>query len=161
MRNLFIVIVLVCFAVLGVSAQKKKRVEAPVQVFAPGITQAQGNTFTVPLKIRNDYAGNIISYQFIMLFDPSVVRPAGANFGCSAAGTLSAGMSVVCNESPTGTLRVAVYGAYGFTGSGNLLNLTFSAVGNPGSSSELRFKWPFVHEGYPASQWWNGYVIVQ
>lgn len=116
----------------------------PINVTAVYTSAAPTSSVAVPITV-DDLTGNGIgSYQFNILFDPTVVTPSGANFGCSTAGTLtaSAGLSAICNVSPEGTLRVAVFGAGTMAGAGTILNLTFATntVSPPANVSGLTFQ---------------------
>jgi hypothetical protein len=90
---------------------------------APSLTAPENAKVNVPIYAKNVDA--ITSFQFNLIYDPDVINPiSDPNFGCSA-GSLIGPMNVVCNVAPTGTLRVAAYGATNFSGSGPILNVEF------------------------------------
>lgn len=126
----------------------------PVVVSAPTAFKTTPSTFVVPIDVGDITGLGINSYQFNLQYDPTVIDPTGANFGCSTTGTLTgnAGLAVICNVLPDGTLRVAVFGSGTMTGSGTILNITFatdpSAV--PGNISPLTFDRVSFFAGVPA-----------
>ncbi|CAN5354116.1 hypothetical protein BH10ACI3_BH10ACI3_13970 [soil metagenome] len=115
----------------------------PVVVSAPTTTRSVPSTFVIPITVGDVTGIGIVAYQFNLVFDPAVIHTSGSNFGCSTAGTLSsaAGLSATCNVNPSGTLRVSVSGANGMTGSGTILNVTFTtdAAATAGNVSPLNF----------------------
>jgi hypothetical protein len=116
---------------------------SPLNIGIPVTQQALPSTFTLP--VNADLNGQeILAFQFDVVYDPAVLIPTGRNFGCSSDGTLAgeAGMVVMCNEMPSGTLHVAVYGAYPMSGVGAALNLNFATAETArlGDSSALRME---------------------
>lgn len=115
---------------------------------APVMNVGVGLSGTIPLTINDVTGQGISSFQFDIVFDPTVIDPSGANFGCSAPpGTVAgnAGFAIVCNVPPGDPVRLKV-AAFGFVnplaGSGTLMNISFntdpSAVG--GDFSPLNFE---------------------
>lgn len=98
--------------------------------------------FVVPVTVDN--AGGIIAFQFNILYDPAVMHPSGANFGCSTSGTLASGRSPVCNVAlgDEGRLQVSVFGGSAMSGTGTVLNVTFQAdaLAVSGNISPLSFE---------------------
>lgn len=140
---------------------------APVEIAAPTASQTLSSTFVVPIKVGDITSNGIFAFQFNIVYDPTVIDPTGANFGCSIDGTLAgnAGMTAICNVTPDGTLRVAAYGAYPMTGSGTVLNIIFrtdSAAVN-GSVSPLLFRdaYVFNSSGVVANTTRNGQIRVE
>ncbi len=138
-----------------------------VDVFAPTAYQVTPSIFLVPITVGDITDNGIIAFQFNILYDPMLIQPVGANFGCSTEGTLAgdAGLSAVCNVTPDGTLRVAVYGSGSIAGSGTLLNLTFTtgAAAVAGDVSSLIFENVFFFNGggQVVSNSHNGLIILQ
>ncbi len=99
-----------------------------VVVSAPTVSKLVPSNFVIPITITDVTGLGINSYQFNIVYDPTVMDPTGPNFGCSTAGTMTgdAGMAVFCNVTPDGTLRFSVFGAGNLTGSGTLVNINFS-----------------------------------
>ncbi|MGD9561633.1 MAG: cohesin domain-containing protein [Pyrinomonadaceae bacterium] len=88
-----------------------------------------GTTFVVPITASDITGDNIVSFQFDIQYDHSIMFPSGPNFGCSTAGTIMSGFNVTCNVITNGTLLITANtgGSFIPTGSGTMLNLTFTA----------------------------------
>lgn len=116
----------------------------PFTLTAPTVNRMIPSTFEVPITVDEISDLGINSFQFIVLYDPALLVPSGANFGCSSDATLSAGLALLCNVVPgqEGMLRITAFGTTAIAGSGTLLNLTFAtATGvTSGSSSTLTFQ---------------------
>ena len=110
------------------------------------VTSSKGE-MTVPVSIAGAADKGIISYEFDLRYDPSVIRPAAD--AVDLAGTVSRGLSMAVNASEPGLLKVAVYGAFALDKDGVLLNLRFVSVGDPGSTSTLRFERILLNDGDP------------
>jgi len=91
---------------------------------------------------------DIISYEFDLRYDPSVMQPLADI--ADVKGTVSAGFFVVTNANEPGLLRVVVYGALPISKNGVLLNLRFVALGKKGSVSPLTFERIMFNEGEPS-----------
>lgn len=121
-----------------------------VDYTAPDTYHGAGTTFTVPITF-DDHGFGLVSFQFDILFDPTIVNPSGTNFGCSTSGTIpgTVGTTVLCNvdAADPGRLRLSSLGFATFTtgpdgsGPGPLVNLTFTAepTALPGDISPLVF----------------------
>lgn len=109
---------LLTILILSISAFAQLTVSAPVT------GEHLPSTFTIPIVV--EHADGIIAYQFNLSYNEDVINPTGTNYGCSVADTLASEMTAVCNIYPEGTLRVVVYGAYSISGSGPILNVTFT-----------------------------------
>ncbi len=125
-----------------ISSTKLSPLTSPF-VALPTLTKRLPATpFVVPITV--DTAGGIIAFQFNVLYDPAVMDPSGANFGCSTSGTLAAGRSPVCNVVPgdEGRLQVSVFGSGAMSGTGTVLNVTFQADASAvsGNVSPLTFE---------------------
>ena len=135
-----------------------------LDISAPVRKQPAPAKFIVPISSSDLTTEGVIAFQFNILYDPTVITPAGVNFGCITDGTLSgnAGMTASCNVSPVGVLRVAVYGAYPMSGSGTVLNLKFATVGGAGSNSTLDFQnlYFFNESGYLPTTAHNGRITL-
>ena len=101
-----------------------------IQLSAPTIEQRPLATFSVPITAVLPAESEITAFQFSLAYDPEVIRPDGANFGCSPEGTIgeASGMFAICTVMPEGVLNVSVFSPYPLTNSGTLLNLTFTAA---------------------------------
>ena len=113
---------------------------------ADGVVTAD-KEIIVPVSVHGAADKAIISYEFDLRYDPSVVQPLAE--AVDVKGTASRGLSVVTNASEPGLLRVVVYGPMPIDNDGVLLNLRFTAVGAPGSVSPLTFERIMFNEGEP------------
>lgn len=116
-------------------AQKSAQVEAPVPVIAPTAFVPTSSNFTVPVNIGPTIGENIISYQFVVTYNPAVIQPQ-AN-PVDVTGTLSANRSVTVNPISPGVLNVVVFGTATINGPGVLFNFKFTAIGSAGQMSPL------------------------
>ncbi len=121
--------------------------ERGIAVELPSIDAAVGKEIVVPVKVDGIANKGVISYEFDLRYDPSVMQPLEDGVGVN--GTASRGLSVVTNANEPGLLRVVVYGAFPIDEDGVLLNLRFSAVGSVGSVSPISFERIVFNEGEP------------
>ncbi len=132
-------------------------VTAPANQFA-----LAGSNFLVPVTTSDLSPGtvgtNVISYQFIMTYDPSVIVP--QNPAISVAGTISDFSSVTVNDLTPGVLQVVIFRASPYVGAGTLFNFRFTAVGAQGLSSPLTFTTFMFNEGNPDDNVTNGLVSI-
>jgi hypothetical protein len=110
----------------------------------------------IPVNVKGIANKDAISYEFDLRYDPSVIRPAADSVDLRE--TVSRGLSVVTNSAEPGLLRVVVYGALPIENDGVLLNLRFTAVGKPGTSSPLSFEPIMFNEGEPRVSMTDGKV---
>ncbi len=103
----------------------------------------------LPVKIHGAENKEVISYEFDLRYDPSVIQPLADAF--EVKGTVSVGLSVVTNAMEPGLLRVVVYGVKPIENDCVLLNLRFTAVGKPGAVSPLSFERIMFNEGEPGT----------
>jgi hypothetical protein len=99
----------------------------------------------IPVSVQGVADKEIISYEFNLRYDPSVIQPLSEPVDVS--GTVSSGLMVVTNPNEPGLLRVVVYGPIPIDENGVLLNLRFTAVGKQGSVSSLTFERIMFNEG--------------
>ena len=119
----------------------------PIQIAASRAIKGRGNDITVPVTVRGIAGKGVISYEFDLRYDASVVSP--QTDAADVARTVSGGLFTVCNTSVPGLLRVAVYGPTPITRDGILLNLRFTAIGQNGSASPLQWERVIFNEGEP------------
>jgi len=112
----------------------------------------------VPINVEGIANKDVIAYEFDLRYDPSVIQPLGDVV--DVKDTASRGLSVVTNATQPGLLRVVVYGAWPITDEGVLLNLRFTAVGAPGSTSALTFERIMFNEGEPSVSMREGQVRI-
>lgn len=109
-----------------------------VRVSTPNVATAPGTILNVPLRLDNLAGRAVDSYQFDVVYDPSVVEPAQGRV--SLTGTNGEELAVVSNVVEPGLLKVAVYGAVSANGDGVYANLKFAAIGGEGTFSPLAIR---------------------
>ena len=137
----------------------KEKPEQVVLVSAP-LPQATSNgaNFAIPLTTSNTTGEGILGYQFDLIYDSSVIVPQITP--CDNTGTISSGLSVVCNPNTPGILKVVLFGTMPINGSGTLLKLNFNAVGTAGMTSPLTLQNFMFNEGAPQNVTTNGQVVI-
>lgn len=130
--------------------------ERSTSVQAPKLTAAADSDIVIPVNIQNAVNKGIVSYEFELSYDPSVIQPNGD--AVDVAKTVSRGLKAVANATEPGILRVAVFGPVPIDSNGVLLNLRFTSVGMPGSVSPLTFDRFVLNEGDPRSMVTDGRV---
>ncbi|MBK8466240.1 MAG: hypothetical protein IPL32_10455 [Chloracidobacterium sp.] len=121
--------------------------ERGIAVELASVTASTDKEIVVPVTVEGIANKGVISYEFDLRYDPSVMQPLVD--AVDVGGTASRGLSVVTNAAEPGLLRVVVYGAYPIDGDGLLLNLRFTAVGESGSMSPISFERIVFNEGEP------------
>ncbi|MFN0278865.1 MAG: choice-of-anchor Q domain-containing protein [Pyrinomonadaceae bacterium] len=116
------------------------------------------NEMVVPVGVEGLTNKGIISYEFNLRYDPSVIQPMPD--AAEVAGTVSRGLFVVINAVEAGLLRVVVYGPMPISDDGILLNLRFKAVGSPGSTSPLTWESIMFNEGETRTTVTDGLVEI-
>jgi len=119
--------------------------ERGISVTLPEVSAGTDKEIVIPVKVEGIADKNVISYEFDLRYDPSVMQPVGD--GVDVKGTISRGLSVVTNPTVPGLLRVVVYGAHPIDENGVLLNLRFAAVGSAGAISPISFERIMFNEG--------------
>lgn len=119
--------------------------ERGIAVNAPHLTAQTGKEVIVPVRAEAIADKGIISYEFNLRYDPSVIQPLSDPI--DVAGTISRGLLVVANTTETGLLKVVMYGPLAIDANGLLLNLRFTAVGEAGSMSPLIWEHFMFNEG--------------
>lgn len=122
------------------------------------LTAQNGAVLTVPISVNDTTGQNILSYDFTLTYDPSVITPQITPYDTS--GTLSSGFVVTVNATTPGTLIVSGFGTSVLSGAGTLLNLKFNVVGNYPSCSNLNFTAFEFNTGNPPDQTSNGQFCV-
>jgi hypothetical protein len=120
---------------------------AKISVTAPRSVAKPNSEVLVPVAISGAAGKGIISYEFDLRYDLSVIHPLAA--AADLSGTVSRGLSVVTNAIEPGLLRVVVYGPMPISSDGVLLNLRFTAIGKAASTSPLSFERIMFNEGEP------------
>lgn len=130
--------------------------ERRAAVAAPRMVTPADNEVIVPVAIDGTSNKGIVSYQFDLRYDPTVIQPQ-AN-PVDIAGTLSGSLFTTVNAETPGLMRVVVYGAMPLEGTGVLLNLRFIGVGAPGTVSPLTWENFMFNEGTPRMSATDGQV---
>lgn len=104
-----------------------------------------GSVVTVPVTVGNTTGENIISYDFQVTYDPTIVQPVGGaactgNTCIDVAGTLSSTMLMTPNTANSGHFIVSAFQANAISGAGTLINLKFNVIGTIGQSTTLIFE---------------------
>ncbi len=128
--------------------------EAQVAVNLPDRTARTASTGIIPVTVGDLTGEDVISYEFTITYDESVVNITGA----SAEGTLSEGATPTVNTSTPGEVRVSYAQTTALSGSGTLINLNAS-FGDIGSS-DLTFADFMFNEGDPAVVLTNGSITL-
>ncbi len=131
----------------GARAARSSGLERPAAVEIPKLESMSGSAVSIPISIGDATGKGIISYEFVLRYDPLVIQP--QSNAVDLDGTVSSNMSIAVNAEQPGVLRVAVYGPMPIQGSGVLFNLNFVAVGAPGSATPLSLDKMMFNEGEP------------
>jgi uncharacterized delta-60 repeat protein len=118
-----------------------------IAVELPNITTEPDKDIVIPVHVEGAANKGVISYEFDLRYDPSVIQPSAAPVNLE--GSASRGLSFVANPYEPGLLRVVVYGPMPISQNGVLLNLGFVAVGKAGAVSPLSFERIIFNEGEP------------
>jgi len=113
----------------------------------PDLVTQSGKDILIPIHVENAANKGILSYEFDLRYDPSVIQPQAEPV--DLVGTASRSLSAVVNATESGLLRVAIYGTMPIDGNIVLLNLRFFAVGAPGAVSPLTWERLMLNEGLP------------
>ena len=130
--------------------------EKSVSVALPNSEKKAGGDIIVPVTVSGAANKGVISYEFDLRYDATVVQP--HKNVVEVIGTASRGLSVVVNAHEPGLLRVALFGAAPIDSDQLLLNLNFSAVGEPGAFSPLVWERFMFNEGEPKVNAVNGSI---
>lgn len=129
-----------------------------VNVTAPVVNRTVGSSFLLPVTVSDMTGAGIISWQFDLLYDPTIIVPQIVPI--DTAGTLSSGFLPTVNPSAPGLLKVVFFGTIPPSGSGVLFNFKFTAVGTAGQTSPLTWVNFMFNEGSPGSFASNGSVTL-
>lgn len=125
-------------------------------VALPNLGVPVGEQIIVPISVQDASDKEVISYEFDLRYDPTVIRPEIDEL--EATKTVSRGLSIVVNAHEPGLLRVVAYGAVPIDRDGVLLNLRFTAIGSAGAVSPLSFERIMFNEGEPSANVSGGQI---
>lgn len=131
----------------------------PVPVSMPVMTVEQGSAIKVPVTTGNVTGRNVISFDFEVNFNSSVIRPSSVSPVTKVA-TIASGFYITVNSSIPGRLIVSGFSAYPLEGTGTLLELNFESTGPGGQVSPINFRSFWYNEGDPLATTTNGQVTV-
>ena len=109
--------------------------EKSIAIDVPHLVTLTNSEVIVPISIKGAGEKGIISYEFDLRYDPSVIQP--QENPVDVTGTVSRRLMTVANPYEPGLLRVVVYGPIPIDADGILLNLRFTVVGATDSASPL------------------------
>lgn len=132
--------------------------EEGIEVFSATATAANGE-LAVPVMVRGAEDKGMISYEFDLRYDPSVIQPQAQPV--DLAGTVSRGLIAVVNSSQPGLLKVVVYGPMPIDADGLLLNVKMTVIGSAGQTSPLIFERIMFNEGERGTLVTDGSVTIQ
>ncbi|MFN0279865.1 MAG: cohesin domain-containing protein [Pyrinomonadaceae bacterium] len=147
------------FPLIGGQSPEIQGPERDIAIDLPSVLGTVNKEIIVPVNVQRVADKEIISYEFDLRYDPSVIQPLVEPI--DVAGTVSRGLSFVTNAVEPGLLRVVVYGAFPIDSDGVLFNLRFTAVGAGGSVSPLVFERIMFNEGEPSVALKDGRVEIQ
>jgi hypothetical protein len=130
-----------------------------VQVSVPtGLTAPRNTALTVPVNTGDTTGKGIISFDFALAYDASVLALAATPYDTS--NTLSSGFTITVNTTNPNTLVVSGFGTAPLSGLGTLLNLKFNVIGSAPACSSLNLINFQFNEGTPCSFSVNGQACV-
>lgn len=139
----------------NVAADTPVFVDLPDQYIRP-----RSSFFIVPITTGDITGKNIISFDFEVQFDPTLMSPV-MDAPTSNEGTLSKNFMITVNPYLPGRLLVSGYGPYPMTGEGTLLNLNFHLVGQDGCNTPLTWQRFMYNEGIPSSITTDGRIMAR
>ena len=93
---------------------------------------AANSTVTLPLRLSNLRGAEVSSFQFDIVYDPAMLKP--AEIAADVTGTLSDGAGIASYSPSPGLLKVVVYGTFPISGEGVYVNLRFKTAGRRAST---------------------------
>ena len=112
----------------------------------------------IPFRIDDLGGIGVGSYQFDLIYDPSVITPADA--AASITGAMDESLTVVSNSPSPGLLKVAVYGAVPVYGDGVYVYIRFKVTGSAGTATPLQLGGFRLNDGTDATALKGGSLIV-
>ena len=122
------------------------------------LTARTGSEIVVPLRLDDLRGTGITSFQFDIEYDPTIISP--VKIAADISGTMSQGLTVFSNAAKPGLLKVVVFGAVPASGDGEYVNLSFTAIGRPGSSSKVNITGFRFNDGLDPVVTANGTVTI-
>ncbi|NOY60612.1 MAG: hypothetical protein GXO75_17020, partial [Calditrichaeota bacterium] len=146
--------VLTTLLILGFAAMAYSQVNVSI----PNSSGDKGTTISIPVNVSDLTGLGIISYQFTVTFDENILDATGVTTG----GTLSeaSGWTVIPNTNADGKITVGGFGFSDMAGSGVLVYLNFTVMGNPTQTTGLDFSEFVFNGGTPTANTTGGTFTV-
>lgn len=135
--------------------------ESTLIVSLPDTIVPFASTVEIPINITNATGLGILSCQFTVSFDNTVIVPASPYYISSGTLTGTAGWAFAANPNNPGQIVVAGAGSNTITGQGIFLKLKFNVVGDRGDQTALTFTDFDFNSGNPIPTLINGNLQVQ
>ena len=130
-----------------------------VQVSVPNnLTALRNTTLTVPINVSETTNQGIISFDFTLTYNSTVLTPLAVPFDTN--GTLSNGFTITTNTTTPGQIVVSGFNSAALSGQGTLINLKFNVIGSPTATGSLNFSAFQFNENTPCATTTNGAVQV-
>lgn len=120
----------------------------------PGSTISPGATVDVPITL-DITEGNLYGADITLTYDPTHVTINGVNLGA-----LAGGWSMATNLSEPGVVKIAIASATPITLDGQLLKLSITALGEPGTQSALSLTRGELNESTIPSELVSGNISI-
>lgn len=122
------------------------------------IQSLKNNTVVIPVNVSDTTGKGVISYDFTVTYDASVLTPLAPAF--DATGTISGNFNFNVNSGTPGQILISGYGTQPLTGAGTMLYLRFTASGNAPACSSVGFSAFIFNDGNPGVNTSNGQVCI-
>ena len=143
------------FILLMIFITKNLWADSVVQVTIPDTTALPQSTIQIPINVSEVSGLGIMSYQFHIAFDDTVL-----NFsGLDANNTLSEGWAMYSDDNQ-GNIFIGGYGTI-LSGEGTLIYLAFDVVGDLYDATNLSFSDFQFNEGEPMADYANPLSTVK
>jgi len=120
------------------------------------VTASAGNNVTIPLTVGDLTNKGVLSYDFLITFDPTQITPQAT--AVTQSGTLSNSMILATNTNVPGQLRVSGASTSALSGAGTLLNLNFTVITQTTACATLSISNFVFNEGSPCASTTSGQV---
>ncbi len=135
--------------------------ENTLSVSLPDTTVLYASTVEIPVYVTNTSGLGILSCQFTVNFDNTVIVPASPYYLTSGTLTGTAGWTFAANAGNPGQIIIAGAGSTVLNGSGKLLKLKFNVVGDRGDQTPLDFIDFDFNAGNPVANTVDGSLLIQ
>lgn len=119
------------------------------------ITSLTGGSPVASVNVDMTTGNGLLSTDFWLSYNPAVVT-----YASSTLGPVTSGGVLTVNSSTPGLLKISIFRSTPFTGAGSMVDITFNAVGLPGTSSPINFTQFKFNEGTPCISTSNGLITI-